>query len=388
MSEFPNVFDLTGGVISYPKHETKPRFWWAWEAEVAETEWLIDKWLPAKSCVWLYGKHGAGKSFATLHMGMSLGTGQDWHGNRTFERTGVVYWNGEKKARFGKRVKSWMMAHRPDQTPAVAFQDHALNLLDEGQLSAFIDGLQGMKDEFDRIGAPLGCVILDTLARCVGGANISENAVGNAVNAALQRVIDEVGVTVLCVAHVAKTEGADSIKGAGEFGDGADAYIRVEREKGSKLRTLHLGKQSDGEDGLQAAFEMDVIEVGEGRQGPIVSLAVREVDCEGLTLTSSSRSQGQKLTENDEKVLTAIRHFVDNDRTSAPPPYPGLPVGARLIRNDPLRDYAYDTGFSEKGVSDTTIRQRWRASKLKLEQAGYVRLIEGGDVIWLGARKA
>ena len=330
MSENPNPFEAP--VIElYERIEKKARVWWSWEAEVSETEWLIEKWLPAKSCVWVFGKHGSGKSFAVLHKAMCLGTGQDWHGNRTFDRTGVVYWNGEKKARFGKRVVSWTEAHKPDCRPAVAFRDDALNLLDPVQLDDFIQSLKAMRADFERLDAPLGVVVLDTLARCIGGANVSDNATGNAVNEAMQRVIDEVSVTVICVAHVAKTEGADSIKGAGEFGDGADAYIRVEREKGATLRTLHLGKQSDGQDGLQAAFEMDVIEVGEGRQGPIRSLAVREVE----PLEAGQNKMSRPLTPRLEVLMRSVQMCLNAGQSQNVPAKEGVPPGTKgVLRSD------------------------------------------------------
>ena len=97
----------------------------------------------------------------------------------------------------------------------------------------------------------------DVIAFGFSRANVSDpDSTGVALNS-IQRIIDETGLTILPLAHVAKAEGSFTQKGAGEWEDAADALIRIDRKEEGALRTVTLTKQSDEADGLAFGFELE-----------------------------------------------------------------------------------------------------------------------------------
>lgn len=265
-----------------PRRE--PQGFWPEDATVEAAEYLINGWIPERSTVYLYARHGSLKSFLLVHLAFCGALGRDVMGNEVPEAFGSIICCGEKKARFGKRVVAWKMANEVTGNPPVFVRDGCPNLTDEAAVDAFISEVNGMKPDFERRGAPLRLIGLDTLSRALQAGNVSDpESAQRAINA-MQRIIDETGCTVVSTAHVAKAEGSDTIKGAGEFGDSADAYIRLERDKEAEIVTATLGKQSDGPDGLKFAFRFRGVVVGQGRRGPITSGAIEAADVpEGKT---------------------------------------------------------------------------------------------------------
>ena len=354
---------------------------WFEECKSEAEEWLIDGLVGRASYTGIFGRRGSGKSFFGIEMVACGARGEPFLG-RECERFGSIYCVGEKKARFGKRVEAWRIARAVDRLP-VQFRWGVPNLLDEAEVGEFIAELLGARDAFSRRGAPLGMVVLDTLSRSLKGANVSDaDAAGTAINS-IQRIIDETGLAVCPMAHMAKAEGSTSQKGAGEWEDAADSLIRIERPDDGALRVVTLTKQSDEADGLEMGFELETVQVGTSPKGrSVTSCVVRTVDSPLYNARASKLSPGAMIASE------ALTYLVDNFLTVEPSARvvrdAGLRLGQRVVEVDRWKARALELGLCDREDSDTNKRQKWHVAKTGLIKAGVVK-VEGDYAIPLGA---
>jgi KaiC/GvpD/RAD55 family RecA-like ATPase len=354
---------------------------WFEECQVETEEWLIERLVPRGAYTGIFGRRGAAKTFLAVHMVLCGALGLPFLGEEVERPFGSIYCVGEKKSRFGKRIHAWRLTHKIKRA-AVQFRWGVPNLLDEGDVSDFIAEIQAAKPEFIRRRAPLGAVFLDTLSRSLKGANVSDpDATGIALNA-IQRIIDETGVTVVALAHVAKAEGSSTQKGAGEWEDAADALIRIDREDGQALRIVTLTKQSDEVDGLIYGFELQVVDVGTTATGRrVTSCVIRQVDVPLDNGRSVKLSGGARIAKD------ALAYLVDNHLTVEAPAdltaKAGLKYGQRVVPIDDWKRRSADMGLWDKGDTDANRRQKWFAAKSRVRDAGLVK-IEGAYAIPLG----
>lgn len=316
-----------------------PQGFWPEGATVEAAEYLIAGWVPERSTVYLYGRHGSLKSFLLVHLAFCGALGRDFMGNAVHEAFGSIICCGEKKARFGKRIVAWKLVNGVTGNPPVFVRDGCPNLTDADEVDAFIAEVNAMKPEFERRGVPLRLIGLDTLSRALKVGNVSDPDAAQLAIDAMQRIVDATGCTVLTTAHVAKAEGSDTIKGAGEYGDSADTYVRLERDKDAGIVTATLGKQSDGPDGLQFAFRFRGVEVGTGRHGPITSGAIEAAD------VPDSKKPGRPA--KDGEVRARIVHEAYGlafDERASVVRAPGA-NGAKGVEVDRLRDWANRRDF-------------------------------------------
>jgi hypothetical protein len=354
---------------------------WPEQATVEEAEYLVEQWIPEKSTIFLYGRHGSLKSFLIVHAALCGALGRHLMGNAIHDAFGTVICCGEKKARFGKRIVAWNKEYDVTEGAGVFTREGCPDLTDEDAVSAFIEEINAMKPDFDRRGAPLKLIALDTLSRALRSGNVSDPTTAQQAINSIQRIVDGTGCTVLCSAHVAKATGSDTIKGAGEFGDSADAYIYVERDRETKVVTATLGKQSDGPDGLKFGFRFQPVVVGQGRRGDITSGTI-----EAAEIPESSGTKRGPTTLSPEAMLidTAITRLIDEERTVPIPSVPGAPAQGRAVRMSVLRAKAYDLGLRAGEEPDNPSEQeamrKWEATRKKAFDRALGQLFKAGRV--------
>lgn len=340
MSEaFGNVRAMPGAEFdpdAFAHRPEPPSGFWPEEAPIEAAEYLLDKWIPERATVYLFGRHGALKSFLLVHVAFCGGLGLPVMGYDVPEAFGSMICVGEKKSRFGKRIAAWKLANDVTADAPVYVRNGCPDLTDAEAVEDFIAEVNAMKPQFERRGAPLRLIGLDTLSRALQAGNVSDPDTAQLAINAMQRIIDETGCTVLCTAHVAKAEGSDTIKGAGEFGDSADTYIRLERDKEAGIVTATLGKQSDGPDGLKFAFRFKAVIVGEGRRGDIWSGGIEAAD---VPETAKGGRRPDKAEEGARLILTAYGRAFDEKAV----PIRALGAnGAQGVELDRLRTWALD----------------------------------------------
>jgi hypothetical protein len=169
--------------------------------------------LPGESVVFSPPK--TGKTAFALDLALSVGTGADFMG-RSVKQAKVLYVTAEGVGGLGARVAAWCEHHGAGDIGGVAFLTTAVNLLDADDLAAVC-----------AIGVELGValVIIDTLARCLPGADEnSAKDMGRAV-AALDRIRDCTG-HVVAVHHAGK-DVAKGMRGSSALLGAVDTVVEL-----------------------------------------------------------------------------------------------------------------------------------------------------------------
>ena len=114
-----------------------------WELKDSpELDWCIEGILPAGSVGMLYAPSGAGKSFVALSMALACGLAPlDWFGHPVPLHRPTVYVAGEGYAGLKIRIGAWLQRYGGDELVPCFIRPEPLNLLDEGEVAAFIEQL-------------------------------------------------------------------------------------------------------------------------------------------------------------------------------------------------------------------------------------------------------
>ncbi len=196
-------------------------------------QWLIDGCVPSGAFAVLYGPSGAGKTFLALDLALSVSAAVRWLGHAV--RGGpTLYVAAEGIGGLAQRVKAWHSAHAECDLSGVRFLPDAVNLIDERAVSSLLADIADMD-------LPPALIVLDTLARCLAGADEnSAQDVGRAV-AAIDRIRAATGATVLLIHHTGKN--GDAERGSSALRGAADTMLAVSNDDG--LIRVECAKQKD-----------------------------------------------------------------------------------------------------------------------------------------------
>jgi hypothetical protein len=237
-----------------------PRIWTVGELlNQAEPGWLVDQIIPDGGLCVIYGPSGSGKSFAALHTALCVATGLAWFG-REAGQGDSVFVAAEGSAGLKIRVRAWQQEHgvRPDRA---YFIQEPLDLLNDAAVSAFLRAMNDA-DIHPRL------VVLDTLARCLPGAD--ENAakdIGTAIRSA-DRIRTVTGAAVLLVHHTGKDGGAE--RGSSALRGAADCMIKLvasddlltlvcdKMKDSTEFEAMHVRRVTVEADGLESSCVLEV----------------------------------------------------------------------------------------------------------------------------------
>jgi hypothetical protein len=123
---------------------------------------LIDNVLDQGTVALLYGPWGVGKSFIGLDWAASVGTGRPWQGRRTEQRR-ALYVAGEGAYGLKSRVHAWEVGWQTE------IPDGTLDILPRPVNLTHFGEIANLAALLDWNG--YGLVVVDTLARCMVGAD-------------------------------------------------------------------------------------------------------------------------------------------------------------------------------------------------------------------------
>ncbi|MFJ5893834.1 AAA family ATPase [Streptomyces californicus] len=221
----------------------------------------------------VYGASGTFKSFMTLDMSASVGTGTPWHGQKVHQGE-VIYLVAEGSRGIRKRVRAWEQHHGRKMT-GVRFLPRPVQAMDPEWL-LLIELCRRLQPSL---------IVVDTQARVTVG--IEENS-----NTEMGRVVDRMeqlraasGACVLLVHHTGhdgdRGRGATAVKGAlqTELGVG-----RSGKNLDDTVVTLKTGKQKDDEELGDMPFGLHQILLdGEAKEdgAPVSSVVLVHLDPAG-----------------------------------------------------------------------------------------------------------
>ncbi|WP_431240428.1 AAA family ATPase [Mycolicibacterium aichiense] len=201
-----------------------------------DPEPLIGNVLDQGTTALLYGSWGTAKTFVALDWAASVATGRRWQGRDTAQRR-VLYVAGEGAFGFKGRTAAWEVGWRTkisdEQLGILPEAVNLTNAVQVGNLRALIDW--GGYD----------FIVLDTLARCMVGADENSakdcGAVVDVLTRLLQATPGQRGV-VLGVHHAGKD--GKTLRGSSAFESGADTVYFSSRDGG--VISLDRTKRKDG----------------------------------------------------------------------------------------------------------------------------------------------
>jgi hypothetical protein len=244
---------------------------------------LIDNVLDQGTTALLYGKWGTAKTFIALDWAASVATGRAWQGRPTTQRR-ALYVAGEGAYGFKGRIDAWEIGWhteiRDGDLHALPFPVNLTRHLDVANLAALIDW------------GGYGLVVLDTLARCMVGADENSakdcGVVVDSMVRLLARTPDGRGV-LLGVHHAGKD--GKTLRGSSAFEGAADTVYFTNKD--GAVITLDREKRKDGPEYDRHELKIDPIK-GSGS-------AVMSVYREG------GQIGGQ--TESADKLMSAFVHY-------------------------------------------------------------------------------
>jgi len=256
----------------------------SWDAIQDEpVEWLIEKVIPKKSFVALYGPPGSYKSFIALDIAEAVATGRTWMGNEIKTPGAVLYICGEGHGGIGARIRACKIHNNTQQGAEIYVIRHQLNLRSsEEDFNLLMLSIQQLIND---TGVEFSLLQIDTLARAFGGGNENDSQDMGAFITNIGRVQRMLDCTIMILHHSGK-DATRGLRGHSSLLGAVDTQLELLRMEGGKRDgiagsgLLTISKQKDGADNIKIGFEMVEVELAASNLGlePVISLAVNPSD--------------------------------------------------------------------------------------------------------------
>ena len=279
---------------------------------------LIDGFLPERGLTVLYGAPGSFKTFVALDMAMTIaafsaaeleaGARMDWQG-RKVEHGCVVYVYAEGTPGIKQRVTAWRQKHgRLGNPHSLAAIPVAANLRDPESMEQLMADIASAAQH---TGLPVQLVVFDTLFRCFGGGDLSDNVDIGAATGATGRISEITGASVLLVHHENKAGtqfGSIMLYGA------VDASLCVKRILDTLLVNITADKMKDAEEpSLDLAAE--IVELIDPATGTPMVDPRSGTQFTSLAVVSASGADGGRTADGQGKLsakqANALQAFWD-----------------------------------------------------------------------------
>jgi hypothetical protein len=197
---------------------------------------LVSGILVQGSLIALVAEPNVGKTFLANDLALHIAAGErSWLGRALHVAGPVLYVIGEGLGRFKYRVIAWKQTHKVSGVLPFHWIDEPVPLTDESAASAFIKEVSPLRPAL---------VVLDTLSRCLMGANEnSQEDMGKAI-AVCDELRARTGAAVLMLHHTKKDGSVE--RGSTVLRGAADTLLMLKEEPRGVL-TLTCEKQKDAD---------------------------------------------------------------------------------------------------------------------------------------------
>lgn len=249
-----------------------------------------------------YGGSGSGKTYLALSMALAIARGEDWCGKPVTH--GVVFYAaGEGHQSVLQRLEAYRLHHFGGKRPALPFATipQSIDLLD--QSTAEVEAVAAIAKQAESDWElPTVLIVIDTLARSLGGANENASEVmGTAVQSA-DRLRELTGAHVMLIHHTGKAE--NGARGHSSLRAALDTEIEVTGTEG--MRIAKVTKQRDLPTGATFAFNLKPIVLG---THPDTGADVTSCVVEHLDAPPQS-ARRPPAAKNQAALLAGLKEFV------------------------------------------------------------------------------
>lgn len=217
----------------------------------APVEWLVKRWLQARSLMMVHGPSGSGKTFVVLHWALSIASGMsEWMGHR-IKPGPVVYLAGEGHTGLRGRVAAWRHHFEAEQLEFYA--SHSACDLNTPE------GMELAQSSLKQLERPPALVVVDTLHRFLDGDENSAKDAKTMIDAC-NKLMSEFNCAVLLVHHTGVADTAkDRARGSSAWRGALDIEINVSSQ--GKTITIKQMKSKDAELTKPVYVELQRVEI-------------------------------------------------------------------------------------------------------------------------------
>lgn len=337
---------------------------WEDTGEPVRPDKLIKRLMGTTALAMVYGPPGSGKSFLATDIGLHIAMERDWFG-RKVTKGAVLYIAAEGASGLLNRLIGFKRKHAPESNVPFVLAPATVNLGPRGQDADRV--ISAAETVVAHTGLPVLMIVVDTLARAMGGGDENTAQDMGAFINACDRIRTATGATVLIVHHTGKNENAGA-RGSSALLAAVDTAIAVEVGETGRIATVI--KQKDGEDGVKFGFDLEVVEIGFDDDGePITTCVIY-----GTETVSRAKSD---LSPQLRRALDALQQAIAV-RNVLPPNRLDFPyVSMTLLRH--WRDNMRETGVTSRD-NEASERKQWSRICQSLDQKGFIRM--RGEYVW------
>ena len=315
-------------------------------AEQPAKPWLIKGiFALGETSAWIAAPGGM-KSALLAEASVCVAGGIDWHGKRSKERAGVVYFALERSDLVERRIKAHLLRLGLEALP-IAVVPVTVDLIKPESIKRLVATIN---DAAHVMGEPVGLVVFDTFAKLIAAGGGDENQAKDqgVVFANLQRIKNHLSVHIAIIGHTGKDE-AKGARGSNAFLGDVDVMVTI---TGDHIKTAEITKANDAPEGLLFSFASEVHEFGTDEDGDPITVNI--VSSEEVSVQSAQKPREPKLTAN-QKTVFGMLHA----------------AGATGLMMEDWNQQAKDVGIGIKRKADLTdIRNALLAKGMVREYSG------------------
>jgi len=347
-------------------------------------EWLVDRVIPKKGFVALYGPPGSFKSFIALDIAAAIARDAEWMGQQAqpSDNGAVIYIAGEGHGGIGARIKACRIHHQIEQGIPIYFLRHQINLRSSADdISSLMYAIKELKDA---IKIKVDLIVIDTLARAFGGGNENSSEDMGAFITSCGFLQEEFQAALLVIHHSGK-DAAKGLRGHSSLLGAVDTELELIRFEDQPKGVLTVSKQKDGEDGLRFGFQMVEIDIEQGSSASLSldesrkSLAVQPSDEALQSGMSEAKKDALNRSGKGRKQAIAVEALTEVINTKGT--HWKVSVGIRkCVKLDQWRSaFAQKMGTDEEG--DEAFRSAWR--RVRSDKGRPVNVRIDNDWVWI-----
>jgi AAA domain len=234
-------------------------------------QWIVKNLIPPGELTGIVGKSSCGKTFLTMDLLLAVARGDEtWFGQR-IKKQGLVVHITLEGTRLGDRRRAYQQYHKLNEPlPYVAIET-PVNLRDDATADALIASINEAQASH---GLPVVLIAVDTVNRALGGGDENSSVDMGAFLGNSERIKAAFpGCGVLLVHHLGKDEHKGA-RGHSSFTANIGAELLIDEDEATKIRTLSITKQRDGNTDMQFNFKLEPVDLGQDEDGEAIGSCV------------------------------------------------------------------------------------------------------------------
>jgi hypothetical protein len=278
--------------------------------EAPDMEWLVEDLIVKHSVNMIFGKSGSTKSFLALHMALALSHKREFFdlGSDVDAHVPVIYVALEGKSGMKNRLKGYHQWFSEDKPKDFYISDFNPVLTQDATVDAFIE-------QTKKLGVIDPLIIIDTYNQATPSMNENDAGQTGAVMKNCQKMVKELGATVLIVHHSNKSEDGD-YRGSSAIHGAMDTMLKVKETTGKDSKDswyqLSVYKIKDGEVGREFSYKTIKVDLGINAKGREQSTLI--ISEQGLRKQVNQRQKlRDRQIEVNEHLKTWLKAYPDGD---------------------------------------------------------------------------